>query len=48
MGLDRLASPGGAVSTKDETPKTGTLAWVKWDSDKRRKQERLLSATGGF
>ena len=48
MGLDRLASPGGPVNTKDETPRTGTLAWVKWDSDKRRKQERLLSATGGF
>jgi predicted phage terminase large subunit-like protein len=48
MGLDRLASPGGPLKSKDETPKVGTLAWVKWDSNHRKKQERLLEATGGF
>lgn len=48
MGLSRLATPGGAIAKKDERPKVGTLAWVKWDSNMRRKQENLRSATGGF
>lgn len=48
MGLSRLATPGGMVAKQDMTPKVGTLAWVKWDASQRDKQERLLSATGGF
>ena len=48
LGLSRLAAPGGAVVKDTKYPEVGTLAWVKWDSNQRRKQQRLVSATGGF
>ena len=48
LGLERIATPGGAIKNQNQGPKIGTLAWVKWDSEQRKKQDRLQSATGGW
>lgn len=48
MGLARLTTPGGGIVKTDNLPKVGTLAWVKWDSAQRRKQQFLENKTGGW
>jgi predicted phage terminase large subunit-like protein len=48
MGLARLTTPGGGIVKSDSLPKVGTLAWVKWDSAQRRKQQFLENKTGGW
>lgn len=48
LGLERIATPGGAIKNNNKGPKVGTLAWVKWDSEQRKKQDRLHNATGGW
>ena len=48
MGLDRLTTPGGTIVNKNKIPEVGTLAWVKWDSEMRKKEERNHNATGGW
>jgi len=48
MGLARLTTPGGGIVKTDNLPKVGTLAWVKWDSTQRRKQQFLENKTGGW
>lgn len=48
MGLARLTTPGGGIVKQDSLPKVGTLAWVKWDSQQRRKQQFLENKTGGW
>ena len=34
-----IATPGGAIKNQNQGPKIGTLAWVKWDSEQRKKQD---------
>ena len=46
MGLGELNSPRGYVP-KNNLPKVGTLAWIKWDT-KLREQQSSYSTTGGF
>lgn len=48
MKLGRMAAPSMGVKRNDGLPKIGTLAWVKWDSHYRAKQEREAKMTGGF
>jgi len=48
MGLDRMATPGGGLPKDNKMPEVGTFAWVKWDSEMRKKHERIHSATGGW
>jgi len=48
MGLDKMATPGGALSNTDKTPEVGTFAWVKWDSEMRKKNDKLHNKTGGW
>ncbi len=48
MGLARQSGPRLVEIVKTDRPKTGSLAWVKWDSKFRDKERRLLSASGGF
>lgn len=48
MGLARQAGPARLVEVKKDSPKVGSLAWVKWDSKFRERQHRLERATGGF
>ena len=48
MGLARLTTPGGGIVKTDNLPKVGTLAWVKWDSAQRSKQQFLENKTGGW
>ena len=48
MGLARQAGPSQPKEPKKDRPQVGSLAWVKWDSKFREKQERLEKATGGF
>ena len=46
MGLGDLRSPNG-LKPKNNFPKTGTMAWIKWDS-KIRQKELNLSQTSGW
>jgi predicted phage terminase large subunit-like protein len=48
MGLARQSGPRSVEVVKKDRPQTGTLAWVKWDSKFREKEQRLLNALGGF
>jgi hypothetical protein len=36
------------LSNNDKTPEVGTFAWVKWDSEMRKRHERVHSTTGGW
>lgn len=47
LGLGMLTGASG-IKTDKPLPKTGTLAWVKQDSDFRKKQGRMFQLTGGF
>jgi len=46
MGLGDLNAPRGYIP-KDNFPKVGTMAWVKWDTQLRERQGSY-SQTGGF
>ena len=46
-GLVALGNAGGAIAKKDERP-VGTLAWVKWDSNMRRKQNTYMARLEDF
>ena len=48
MGLDRLATPIGYNPNKDYVPKTGTIEWIKFDSEFRERQHRTNNSSGGF
>ena len=48
MGLDRLTSPGGVPVNTTKIPEVGTFAWVKWDSEMRKKHDRIHNTTGGW
>ena len=47
MGLGRQARPSGAKK-QSNIPRVGTLAWVKFDSEYRSKQQREAAMAGGF
>ena len=46
MGLGDLRSPHG-IKVNSNFPKTGTMAWIKWDAQIRQK-ELSLSQTSGW
>jgi len=46
MGLGDLRSPN-SLRPKNNFPKTGTMAWIKWDA-KLRQKELTLSQTSGW
>ena len=48
MKLGRMAAPSVGIKKDNGLPKVGTLAWVKWDSQYRARQEREAKMAGGF
>jgi hypothetical protein len=46
MGLGELRSPHG-IKANSNFPKTGTMAWIKWDAQIRQR-ELSLSQTSGW
>jgi len=48
MKLGRMAAPSLGQKKRSDLPQIGTLAWVKWDSNYRARQEREVKLSGGF
>ena len=48
LGLDRIAAPGFRMPRTQEIPPVGTFAWVKFDSEQRKKIAGHAKAAGGF
>lgn len=46
--LDTMYGAQGAAVKKDETPKTGTLAWIKWAAQKKNIADRAIKARAGW
>jgi len=48
MGLNRFSTPGLQSRENDNIPKVGSLAWIKYDSKMRERNQRAIEETGGF